>query len=56
MKQPSNPFPKEQVKQDKEIYLNVGRKEIDHINKDADIDREMQRHGDRVTVVYDSDP
>lgn len=25
-------------------------------HKDAEIDREMQRHGDRVTVVYDSNP
>jgi hypothetical protein len=25
-------------------------------HKDADIDREMQRHGDRVNVIYDSNP
>lgn len=25
-------------------------------HKDADIDKEMAVHGDRVTVVYDSDP
>lgn len=37
--------------------LSKRRKERDRPHhKDADIDREMQRHGDRVTVVYDSDP
>ena len=40
------------------IKLSKRRKQMNRPthSKDKDIDREMQRHGDRVKVVYDSNP